>query len=140
MQQSLWPGRTSWNVNIHWEHLVDASNRRVVLAEDAATDSASAHRDDYFGFRHRPIRFQKREFHVAGDRPSHQEHVGMTRRGDELNSEAFDVMDRIIHGDNLQLASIAGSCVHFPDGEVPSQTFLDWFVAFLPKVLDCPFA
>src|SRR5258708_36774407 len=77
MQQSLWPGRTSWNVNIHWEHLVDASNRRVVLAEDAATDSASAHRDDYFGFRHRPIRFQNREFHVAGARPMHQDHAGM---------------------------------------------------------------
>src|SRR5271157_4332776 len=56
MQKSLWPGWTSRNINSHRKYLVDAPQRRVVLAEDAATDSASANRDDYLGFRHRPMR------------------------------------------------------------------------------------
>ena len=56
MQKSLWPRWTTRNVNIHRKYFIDASKRRIVLAEDAATDSASANRDHYFGFRHRPIR------------------------------------------------------------------------------------
>ena len=56
MQKSLWPGWTSRNINIHRKNLVDAPQRRVVLAEYATTDTASANRDDYLGFRHRPMR------------------------------------------------------------------------------------
>ena len=107
MQKSLWPGWTSRNKNIHRKYLVDAPQRRVVLAEYATTDAASAYRDDYLGLRHRPIRLQERKFHVASDRPGDQEHVGMTRRGNELDSEAFDVVDRIVQSDNLQFASVA---------------------------------
>ena len=60
VEESLRAGRTSRNINIHGKYLIDASKRRVVLAEDATTDAASAHCDHYFGFRHRPIRLQKR--------------------------------------------------------------------------------
>ncbi len=31
----------------------------------------------------------------------------MTRRGNELDSEAFDVVDRIVQSDNLQFSSVA---------------------------------
>jgi hypothetical protein len=31
----------------------------------------------------------------------------MTRRGNELDSEAFDVVDRIVQRDHLQFASVA---------------------------------
>ena len=107
MQKSLWPGWTSGNVDIHRQHLVDASQRSVVLAKDATTDAARAYRNDYLGFRHRPMRLQQRKFHVPRDRTGDQEHVGMTRRGHELDSEAFDVVDRIVQRDNLQFASVA---------------------------------
>ncbi len=107
MQKSLWPGWTSRNINIHRKNLVDAPQRRVVLAEYATTDAASAYRDDYLGLRHRPIRLQKRELHVPRYRAGDQEHVGMTRRGNELDSEAFDVVDRVVQRDNLQFASVA---------------------------------
>lgn len=56
MQKRLRPGRTSRNVDIHRKNLVDAPQRRVVLAEYATTDSASTYRDDYLGLRHRPMR------------------------------------------------------------------------------------
>ena len=107
MQEGLRPGRTSRSVNIHRKHLVNATQRRVVLAENTTANAAGAHGDHHFGFRHRPIRFQKRELHVAGDRPGHQEHIGMTRRCDEVNAEAFDIIDRIVQGDDLQFASVA---------------------------------
>ena len=107
MQKSLGPGWTARNVNVHWKHMIDASNRRVVHTEDAAANTASAYRDDYLRFRHRPMRLQQRQFHVPRDGTGNQEHVGMTRRGDELDSEAFDVVDRIVQGDNLQFATVA---------------------------------
>ena len=107
MQKSLWPGWTSRNINIHRKYLVDAPQRRIVHAEDAATDAASSYRDDYLGFRHRPMRLQQRKFHVPRDGTGDQKHVGMTRRRNELDSEAFDVVDRIVQSDNLQFASVA---------------------------------
>jgi len=107
MQESLWPGWTSGNVNIHRKYLVDAAQRRVVFAEYAATDAAGANRDDYLGLRHRLMRLQKRELHIPRYRTGDQEHVGMTRRGNELDSEAFDVVDRIVQSDNLQFTSVA---------------------------------
>jgi len=107
MQKSLWPGWTSRNIDIHRKYLVDAPQRRIVNAEDAATDAASSYRDDDLGLCHRPIRLQQREFHVPRDGSGDQKHVGMTRRGDELDSEAFDVVDRIVQSENLQFASVA---------------------------------
>jgi hypothetical protein len=107
MKKSLWPRWTTRNVNIHRKYFIDASKRRIVHAEDTATDSASANRDDYLWFRHRPIRLQKRELHIPRYRASDEEHVGMTRRGNELDSETFDVVDRIVQSDNLQFASVA---------------------------------
>ncbi len=53
------------------------------------------------------MRFQKRQFHVARDRTGNQQHVGVTWRGDEVNSEAFNIVDRIVQGDNLLLTAIA---------------------------------
>src|ERR1019366_217286 len=63
----------------------------------------------------------------------------MTRRGNELDSEALDVMDRVVQSDNLQFASVARSRIDLTDGERSSQDFLDCFARFLPKVLDVRF-
>ena len=107
MEESLWPGWTSGNVNVDGHDVVDASQRGVVLAKDAATDAAGANRDDDFRFRHSLIGFQQGQFHIPGDRPGDQEHIGVTRRGNELNAEAFEVVDRIVQGNDFQFASIA---------------------------------
>jgi len=107
VEESLWPGRTSRNVNIYGYDVVDASKRRVVRAEDTAADAASADCDDYLRLRHRSKRLQQGQLHVPGDRTGYQEHVGVTRRCHELNSEAFDVMYRIVERDNFHFASIA---------------------------------
>ena len=107
MEQGLWPWWTSRNVNVDGHNVVDASKRGVVLAKDAATDAAGANRDHDLGFWHSLVGLQQGQLHVPADWPGDQEHVGVTRRGHELNSEAFDVMDRIVERDNLHFASVA---------------------------------
>src|SRR5713226_4886215 len=107
VDESLWPGRTSRNVNVHGQDLVDASKRRVVLAEDTAADAASTDRDDYLRLWHRSIRLQQGQLHIPGNGSGDQEQVGVTRRCPELNSVAFYVMDRIVERDDLHVASIA---------------------------------
>src|SRR6266851_9265252 len=107
VEESLRSGRTSRNVNVDGYDVGNASKRRVVLAEDTAADSASADRDDRLRLWHRPISLQQGQLHVPGDRTGDQEHVGVTRRCHELNSEAFDVMDRIVERDDFHFASVA---------------------------------
>ncbi len=107
VQKSLRPWRTARNVNIHGQHLVGASQRRIVRTEDTATDAARADSDDYLGIRHCLIRLQKCEFHIAADRTGYQQHVSMTGGCNKLDSKAFDVVDGIIQRNNLQFASVA---------------------------------
>src|SRR5713101_7758578 len=107
MEECLRPRGTAGNVNVDGQNLVNASKRRVVLTEDTAADAAGTDRDDYLRLWHRSIRLQQGQLHVPGDRTGYQEHVGVTRRCHELNSEAFDVMDRIVERDNLHFASVA---------------------------------
>src|SRR5271169_1470211 len=107
MKESLWPGRTSGNVNVHRQNLVNASKRGVILAEDTTADAASANRDDYLRLWHRLVGLQEGQFHISGNRTGYQKHIGMTRRRHELNSKPFDVMDRIVERDDLHFASIA---------------------------------
>ena len=107
MQEGLGPGWTARNINIYRKYLVDAAQRRVVLGEDAATDAASSYRNDHLGFRHRPMRLQQRKFHVPRDGTGDQKHVGMTRRGNELDSETFDVVDGVVQRNDLLLAAVA---------------------------------
>src|SRR5258708_38438187 len=107
VDESLWPGRTSRNINVHGQDLVNASQRGVILAKDAAAYAAGTNRDHDFRFWHSLVGLQQGQLHVPDDRSGDQEHVGGTRRGHELNSEVFDVMDRIVERHNLHFASIA---------------------------------
>src|SRR6266851_10520358 len=52
VEESLRPGRTSRNVDVHGQDLVNASKRRLVLAEDTAADATSADRDHDLWFWH----------------------------------------------------------------------------------------
>src|SRR6266566_1874872 len=68
VEESLRPGRTSRNVNVHGQDLINASKRRVVFAEDAAADATGADCDDYLWLWHRSMRLQQGQLHVPGDR------------------------------------------------------------------------
>ena len=57
----------------------------------------------------------QRQLHVARDRAGDQQHVGVARRGDEVNAEALDVIDRAVQADDLHLAAVAGTGIHLAD-------------------------
>ena len=107
MEQGLRPGWTSGNVNVDGHDVVDASKRGVVLAKDAATDAAGTNRDYNFRFWHSLVGFQQGQLHISCDRPGDQEHIGVTRRCNKLNAEAFQVIDRIVQGNDFEFASVA---------------------------------
>src|SRR6266849_6911380 len=52
VEESLRPGRTSRNVNVDGHDVVDASQRGIILAKDAAAYAAGTNRDHDFWFWH----------------------------------------------------------------------------------------
>ena len=107
MEQGLRTGWTSGDVNVDGHDVVDASKRGVVLAKDPATDAAGTNRNHDFRFWHSLVSLQKGQLHIPGDRPGDQEHIGVTRRCNKLNAEAFQVIDRIVQGNDFEFASVA---------------------------------
>src|SRR6266849_3329053 len=127
VEEGLWSGRTSRNVNVDGYDVVDSSEGGIILAKDAAAYATGANGHHDSRFRHSLVGLQQGKLHVPGDGTGDQEHVGVTRRCHELNSEAFDVMDRIVERDDFHFASVASPCVHFPDGERASREIVDRF-------------
>jgi hypothetical protein len=60
----------------------------------------------------------------VGDRPGHQQHVGVARRSRKLDAETLDVIDRIVERVDFQLASVAGAGVDLADGNERPNTRL----------------
>ena len=127
--------RTSRNVHVDGYNVVDTTHRGVVFAKDATTDAAGANSDHNFRFWHSLVGLQQGELHIPGDRPGNQEHVGVTRRGNEVNAEALKVVDGIVQGNDFEFASIARTCIHFSNGKRTLQEFLNPFARLLPNLV-----
>ena len=85
----------------------DTSNDRVAAGETASIPGAVSDRDDPFGIWGRVIGALQRFAHVFGHRTGHHQDIGMARRGDEPQAEAFDVVVGVVERVNFELASIA---------------------------------
>ena len=107
MKQGLRPRWTPRNVNVHRHNLVDTSKRGVVLAEDASAYSAGTNRDHDSRFWHGLVGLQEGKLHIPGNWAGDQEHIGVTRRCNDVNAEAFKVVDRIVQGHDFEFASVA---------------------------------
>ncbi len=97
--------------------LLDRADRGVALGEHAAARGAIADRDHPFRRGRRGVSALQRDPHVVGHRPGHQQHVGVARRGRELDAEALDVIDRVVERVDLQLAAVAGAGIDLADGD-----------------------
>src|SRR5437016_565287 len=97
--------------------MVHASKTGIVLAEYAAAAAASAYGHNQPRRRHGLVSFAKRQFHIASDWACDQQHVRVTRRGDEVNAEPLDVIDRAVQTNNFNFTSVARTGVHFADVE-----------------------
>ena len=49
----------------------------------------------------------------------------MARRCDKVDAEALNVVDRIVKGDDLQLAAVAGPGIHLADCQRASKDAVD---------------
>ena len=71
------------------------------------------------------VGFFQREFHVARHGPGHEQHVGVTRRGDEVDAEAFEIIDRAVEAVDFDFAAVARAGIHFADVERAAEHGLD---------------
>ena len=60
--------------------------------------------------------------HVLRDRSGYHQHIGMTRRRNEPETEALDVVVGIVQGVDFKFASIAGSGVDLAYREASAET------------------
>ena len=107
MEQSLRPRWTARNVHIDGHNLVHPSEGCVALTKDTAADTASADGDDHLRLRRRAPGLQQRQLHIPGHRTGDQQHIRVAWRGDEVNAETFQIIDRAIQTDNFNFATIA---------------------------------
>jgi len=99
--------RAAADVEVDRHHGIYAAYDGIAAGKDAAVDRAIAAGDYPFGIRRRPVGPLKRLAHVARDRASDQEHVGMPRRSDEAQPETFKIVERVVEGVDFQFAAVA---------------------------------
>ena len=99
----------------------NAADDGIAAGEDAAIDGAVADRDHPFRIGRRAIGPLQRLAHVLGHRAGHQQHVGVTRRGDEAQAEALEIVEGVVERVDFKLAAVAGAGVDLADREAAAE-------------------
>ena len=113
VEQRMRIGRTTGNIDIHRQHLIDSAKGSIVLAKNAAAAPACAHGYYQSRLRHGVVGLSQGQFHIARDRTGDQQHVSMSRRGHEMDTETFDVINGAVEAGNLHLAAVARTSIDF---------------------------
>ena len=101
-----WVRWTSRNIEVNRKQILESVARFCMTTKYATRDGAGASCDDQFWLGHRLVGAQGCFTHVLGDRPSDQDPVCMSRRGDEVDAEAASIEDDIAQRIDLCLAAI----------------------------------
>jgi hypothetical protein len=91
------------------------------LAKDPAAATARADCHDEAGLRGGVIGFAKGQLHVACHRPGHEQHVRVSRGGDKVNSESFNVIDGAVESVYFDFAAVTGTGIDFANVERMSE-------------------
>jgi hypothetical protein len=115
INQLLGAWRTSGDVDINGDNLIDALHQRVII-ENAAGGGASSHGDDPLRFRHLLPELANYWGHFVRNAASNDHQVGLARGwAEDLGSEARDIETRRAHRHHFDGA--AGEAErHRPDG------------------------
>ena len=114
--------RTAGNVEVDGNHLRDPSYHRIAAGKAATIPGTIPDGDDPFRIGGGMIGALQRIAHVLRYRSGYHQHIGMTRRRNEPETEALDVVVGIVQRMNFKFASIAGSGVDLAYGEAASET------------------
>src|SRR5215813_25566 len=110
-QQPLEQLRRAWraaaNMQIDGYDAGDPADHRVAAGKDTAVDRTVSDRNHPFGVRRSIIGARERLAHVPGDRPRHEWHVGVARRGHEVQPKAFEIIEGVVERVDLEFAAIA---------------------------------
>lgn len=100
----------------------------VALSKDAAASSAVTNSDDQLGVRNCVIGAFQCFFHVDRNWSCDQQHVGMSRAGDEFDSSTFEVVAGIVERLKFQFAAVTGAGIHMANAERATEHFANVFV------------
>src|SRR5665213_615638 len=98
-------------MEIDWQYVLDAAFNRIATGEQTTVGSAGADRYHPFRVGHGAVGTQQSYAHVLGDRAAHRQHVGVARRCDEAQTEAFEIVESITQRVQFELAAVAGASV-----------------------------
>jgi hypothetical protein len=95
------------------------AGKRISLAglEEVAAEGAVAEGCDAAGFGHCEVGSEEGLEHAGGDSTGDEENVCVAGGGDEVDAEAFDVIDRAVQADDLHLTPVAGARIDLSYGE-----------------------
>jgi len=112
-------------MGVNRDYVADPPERGVALAEDPAVAAAVTDRDHKLRVRGGGIGPFQRDLHVDGYRACHQQHVGKTRGGGEVDTEPLAVVDSVVHGVELQFTAVARSGIDLANGETAVKGLSD---------------
>ena len=108
-------------MNIHGHDGRNSAGDRIAPREETSVEGAIADRDHPFGVRRRLVGALQRLAHVLGDWPGDQEHIGMARRGHELEPKTLEIVNGIVQRMDLELAAIARTGIDLADGQAAAE-------------------
>ena len=114
-------GRAAGHFDVDGDHVRDAAEARVALAEDAAGAAAVADRDDELRLGRGVVGALERDRHVLRDGAGDEQQVGMARARDEADAEALDVVVRVGERVDLELAAVARAGIDLANGRAPGR-------------------
>ena len=98
-----------------------AAGDGIAAGENAAVEGAAAERHHPFGLGRRALGPLQRLAHVLRDRPGHQQHVGMARRGDEAQAEPLEIVERVAERMDFELAAVARAGIDLADRQAAAE-------------------
>jgi len=109
--------RAARDAQIDGEHGVDRPDEGIGCAEEVTAEGTVAERSDQTRLRHRLVGSEEWVAHAGGDRPGHEQQIGVSRRRDDAEPESLEVVVRARGEGELVLAPVAGANIDVTDRE-----------------------
>ena len=123
-------GRTARDAQVDREDRFKRPSKFCLVAEEIAAQGAVSERGDEPGLGHRFISCAEGPGHPCGDRPGDEQHIGVARRGNDIQPVLLEIVERIRGCGEFVLTAIAGASVDVTDRERATPTVrCPWRVA-----------